>query len=108
VGPVYATSSKPDYEPVGLDLVRYAARKARVGRIKSKPWFAIGGISLDNLDEVIEAGARRVCVVRAITQASDPQDAAQRLSSRLRAAWNADPAMERYTFQALSEPASRS
>jgi thiamine-phosphate pyrophosphorylase len=108
VGPVHATSSKPDYEPVGLDLVRYAARKARVGRIKSKPWFAIGGISLDNLDEVIEAGARRVCVVRAITQASDPQDAAQRLSSRLRAAWNADPAMERYTFQALSEPASRS
>ena len=108
VGPVYATSSKPDYEPVGLDLVRYATRKARVGRIKSKPWFAIGGISLDNLDEVIEAGARRVCVVRAITQASDPQDAAQRLSSRLRAAWNADPAMERYTFQALSEPASRS
>ena len=108
VGPVYATSSKPDYEPVGLDLVRYAARKARVGRIKSKPWFAIGAISLDNLDEVIEAGARRVCVVRAITQASDPQDAAQRLSSRLRAAWNADPAMERYTFQALSEPASRS
>jgi thiamine-phosphate pyrophosphorylase len=108
VGPVYATSSKPDYEPVGLDLVRYAARKARVERIKSKPWFAIGGISLDNLDEVIEAGARRVCVVRAITQASDPQDAAQRLSSRLRAAWNADPAMERYTFQALSEPASRS
>jgi thiamine-phosphate pyrophosphorylase len=108
VGPVYATSSNPDYEPVGLDLVRYAARKARVGRISSKPWFAIGGISLDNLDEVIEAGARRVCVVRAITQASDPQDAAQRLSSRLRAAWNADPAMERYTFPALSEPASRS
>jgi thiamine-phosphate pyrophosphorylase len=108
VGPVYATSSKPDYEPVGLDLVRYAARKARVGRISSKPWFAIGGISLENLDEVIEAGARRACVVRAITQASDPQDAAQRLSSRLRAAWNADPAMERYTFQALSEPASRS
>lgn len=108
VGPVYATSTKPDYEPVGLDLVRYAARKARVGRIKSKPWFAIGGISLDNLDEVIEAGARRVCVVRAVTQASDPQGAAQQLSSRLRAAWKADPAMERYAFQALSEPVSRS
>ena len=63
VGPVYATSTKPDYEPVGLDLVRYAARKARVAVIKSKPWFAIGGISLDNLDAVIEAGARRACVV---------------------------------------------
>jgi thiamine-phosphate pyrophosphorylase len=108
VGPVYATSTKPDYEPVGLDLVRYAARKAPVALIKSKPWFAIGGISLDNIDAVIEAGARRVCVVRTITQASDPQEAAQRLSSRLRAAWKADPAMERYTFQALSQPVSRS
>jgi thiamine-phosphate pyrophosphorylase len=102
VGPVYATSTKPDYEPVGLDLVRYAAGKAPVASIKSKPWFAIGGISMDNLDDVIAAGARRVCVVRAITQASDPQDAAHRLSRKLRAAWQADPAMERYTFQALS------
>ena len=63
---------------------------------------------MDNIDDVIEAGARRVCVVRAITQASDPQEAAHRLSSRLRAAWKADPSMERYTFQALSEPVSRS
>jgi thiamine-phosphate pyrophosphorylase len=102
VGPVYATSTKPDYEPVGLDLVRYAGGKAPVASIKSKPWFAIGGISLDNLDDVIEAGARRVCVVRAITLASDPQEAAHRLSSKLRAAWKADPAMEQYTFQALS------
>ena len=106
VGPVYATSTKPDYEPVGLDLVRYAARNAPVADVKSKPWFAIGGISVDNLDAVIEAGARRVCVVRAITEASDPQAAADRLSSRLRAAWKADPAMERYVFQALSEPGS--
>jgi thiamine-phosphate pyrophosphorylase len=102
VGPVYATSTKPDYDPVGLDLVRYAARKAPVASIKSKPWFAIGGISMDNIDDVINAGARRVCVVRAITQASDPQDAADRLSRRLRAAWKADPAMEQYVFQALS------
>jgi thiamine-phosphate pyrophosphorylase len=102
VGPVYATSSKPDYEPVGLDLVRYATRKAPVASIKSKPWFAIGGITMDNIDHVIEAGARRACVVRAITQASDPQHAAQRLSSRLHAAWKADPAMERYVFQALA------
>jgi hypothetical protein len=42
--------------------------------------------------------------VRAITEASDPQAAADRLSSRLRAAWKADPAMEHYVFQALSEP----
>jgi thiamine-phosphate pyrophosphorylase len=51
---------------------------------------------------VINAGARRVCVVRVITQASDPQEAADRLSRRLRAAWKADPAMEQYVFQALS------
>jgi thiamine-phosphate pyrophosphorylase len=107
VGPVYATSTKPDYEPVGLDLVRYAAGKAPVADVKSKPWFAIGGISVDNLDAVIEAGARRVCVVRAITEASDPHAAADRLSSRLRGAWKADPAMERYVFQALSEPGSQ-
>jgi thiamine-phosphate pyrophosphorylase len=102
VGPVYATSTKPDYEPVGLDLVRYAAQAAPVSEIESKPWFAIGGISLDNLDAVIEAGARRVCVVRAITQASDPQDAAHQLRRKLQAAWKADPAMDRYIAQALS------
>jgi thiamine-phosphate pyrophosphorylase len=105
VGPVYATSTKPDYEPVGLELVRYASKKAPVAAISSKPWFAIGGISMDNIEDVIAAGARRVCVVRAITQATDPQAAADQLSSRLRAAWKSDPAMERYVFQALSAPA---
>ena len=104
VGPVYATSTKPDYEPVGLDLVRYAAKRAPVAAISSKPWFAIGGISMNNLSDVIAAGARRVCVVRAITRADDPQAAADQLSSQLRAAWKADPAMERYVFQALSAP----
>jgi thiamine-phosphate pyrophosphorylase len=62
---------------------------------------------MDNIDDVIEAGARRVCVARAITKASDPHDAAQRLSSKLHAAWKADPAMEQYVFQALSAPGSR-
>jgi thiamine-phosphate pyrophosphorylase len=100
VGPVYATSTKPDYEPVGLDLVGYAARVAPPSDITAKPWFAIGGIDLDNLDEVLAAGARRVCVVRAITLADDPEAAARELSSRLRRAWRADPAMERYTLGA--------
>ncbi len=102
VGPVYSTSTKPDYPPVGLDLVRYAAERAPVAAVESKPWFAIGGIDEDNLDQVIEAGARRVCVVRAITLADDPQAAAHRLRGRLREAWQADPEMERYTFRALS------
>lgn len=100
VGPVYATATKPDYEPVGLDLVRYAARVAAPYDIAAKPWFAIGGIDLDNLDDVLAAGARRVCVVRAITQADDPESAARELSTRLRAAWRSDPAMEHYTLAA--------
>ena len=100
VGPVYATSTKPDYEPVGLDLVGYAAQVAPPSDITAKPWFAIGGIDLDNLDDVLDAGARRVCVVRAITLADDPQAAARELSTRLRAAWRADPAMEQYSLAA--------
>ena len=104
---MYATSTKPDYEPIGLDLVRYAARVAPVRRIDAKPWFAIGGITLDNLDEVIEAGARRVCVVRRDHRGLRPAGrCASSCRRRLRAAWKADPAMERYILQALRvEPA---
>jgi thiamine-phosphate pyrophosphorylase len=100
VGPVYATSTKPDYEPVGLELVRYAAEVAPPHDLAAKPWFAIGGIDSGNLDDVIAAGARRVCVVRAITLADDPEGAARELSSRLRDAWRSDPAMEQYTLAA--------
>ena len=70
--------------------------------VTSKPFFAIGGIGLDTIDAVIEAGARRVVVVSAITQASDPQQAAQQLRRPLQDAWDADPAMERYVMQALA------
>ena len=99
---VYATSIKPDFPPVGLELVRYAAKVAPVTDVSSKPWFAIGGISADNLDELIEAGARRVWVVRPITQAADPEAAAGELRRRLQAAWNADPGMDRYIQRALA------
>jgi thiamine-phosphate pyrophosphorylase len=102
VGPIYATATKPQAEPVGLDLVRYAARKAPASEITSKPWFAIGGINRENIDDVIEAGARRVCVVRAITEAADPERAARELHTRLQAAWHADPAMQSYVFQAAA------
>ncbi len=51
-----------------------------------KPWFAIGGIDEQRLPEVLDAGARRIVVVRAITAAADPRAAAQRLSSALAAA----------------------
>jgi thiamine-phosphate pyrophosphorylase len=51
-----------------------------------RPWFAIGGIDLGNLDEVLDAGARRVVVVRAITEADDPAAATAELVKRLREA----------------------
>jgi thiamine-phosphate pyrophosphorylase len=73
VGPVYATPTKPDYPPVGLDLVRYATMKASV------PFFAIGGIDSSTAVEVASAGASRVAVVRAITEADEPGKAAERL-----------------------------
>ena len=73
VGPVFATPSKPGRAAVGLDLVRYAAERARV------PWFAIGGIDASNVADVVEAGARRIAVVRAIGDAEDPELAAREL-----------------------------
>jgi thiamine-phosphate pyrophosphorylase len=80
-GPVWPTPTKPGRPAPGLGLVRYAAALgARV------PWFAIGGISADNLGAVLAAGARRVVVVRAITEAADPAAAAATLAARLRAA----------------------
>lgn len=62
----------------GLELPGYAARLGT-----GKPWFAIGGISLGNLDQVLGTGARRVVVVRAITEAADPADAAREFARRL-------------------------
>lgn len=79
VGPVYATPTKPEYQPVGLGLVRYAAEQATV------PYFAIGGIDLANVGEVVQAGAERVVVVRAIRDAPDPGAAARALRDGMEA-----------------------
>lgn len=65
IGPVYATGTKPTARPVTLEYVRWAAANVII------PWFAIGGINLNNLDEVLAAGARRICVVSAILNADD-------------------------------------
>lgn len=100
VGPVRATPSAPGHAAVGLDLIRHAARVAPVADLDATPWFAVGGIDLDTLDAVLEAGARRVVVVRAITEADDPQAAAAALKDRLRTAWAADPAMASYALRA--------
>lgn len=81
VGPCWPTPTKPGRAAPGLPLVRAAAE---VGT--AKPWFAIGGIDEQRLPEVLEAGARRIVVVRAIIAADDPRAAAQRLKTALNAA----------------------
>jgi thiamine-phosphate pyrophosphorylase len=75
VGPVHATPTKPGRPAVGLDLVRYAAAHA------ATPFFAIGGIDAGNVAAVRAAGATRIAVVRAITDAPDPETAARALRS---------------------------
>jgi thiamine-phosphate pyrophosphorylase len=78
VGPVWETPTKEGRPAAGLDYVRYAAEAAG-----DRPWFAIGGIDLGNVREVIEAGASRVVVVRAIRDADDPRAAAAALRAAL-------------------------
>ncbi len=78
VGPTWPTPTKPGRPAPGLELLRYAA-----SRNIERPWFAIGGIDLSNLDQVQEAGATRVVVVRAITEADDPGAAAAEFKRRL-------------------------
>ncbi|MGW6522989.1 thiamine phosphate synthase [Streptomyces sp. NPDC054950] len=80
-GPCWPTPTKPGRPAPGLDLVRHTAALGT-----DRPWFAIGGIDLGNLDEVLAAGARRVVVVRAITDADDPGAAAAEFAKRLREA----------------------
>jgi thiamine-phosphate pyrophosphorylase len=77
VGPVHATPTKPGRPAVGLALVRYAAGHA------TAPFFAIGGITPANAGSVREAGADRIAVVRAITQAADPAQAVRRLRAAI-------------------------
>src|SRR4051794_11990232 len=80
VGPVHETPTKPGRPAAGLDYVAHAARTG------SKPWFAIGGIDARTLGPVLQAGARRIVVVRAIADAEDPEAAARGLREGLDAA----------------------
>ena len=78
-GPTWITPTKPGRPAAGLGLIEHAARSA------TRPWFGIGGIeTLERLDDVIARGARRVVVVRAITEADDPAAATRAISERLR------------------------
>jgi thiamine-phosphate pyrophosphorylase len=77
VGPVHATPTKPGRPAAGLDYVAHAA--SSVG----KPWFAIGGLDAGTVGEVVAHGATRIVVVRAITEAADPEAAARALRAAL-------------------------
>ena len=77
VGPVFSTPTKPAYKPVGLELVKQVASRARI------PFVAIGGIGADNIEEVLECGAARVAVVRALWESPDAFRAAQNLKTIL-------------------------
>jgi thiamine-phosphate pyrophosphorylase len=78
IGPVFATGTKPTAKPVTLEYVRWAATNVTV------PWFAIGGINLKNIDDVLAAGAKRICVVSAILNAPDIAKACSEFQKRLR------------------------
>ena len=77
IGPIFATPTKPGRTPVTLEYVRWAAANVRL------PWFAIGGITLENLDDVLAAGAQRICVVSAILNAPDIAAACRQFKQRL-------------------------
>jgi thiamine-phosphate pyrophosphorylase len=85
VGPVWETPTKEGRPGVGLELVAHAAERA------PHPFFAIGGIDSSNAGEVVEAGARRLGVVRAIRDAASPAAAAESLRAALGAAGEAAP-----------------
>ncbi len=78
VGPVWPTPTKEGRPAAGIDYVDLAANRAG-----ERPWFAIGGIDSSNLYEVLDHGARRVCVVRAIADAADPRSAAMVLKQAI-------------------------
>ena len=78
IGPIYATGTKPTAKPVTLDYVRWAAAHATI------PWFAIGGVNLQTLDDVLAAGAKRICVVSAILNAPDVAQACAEFRRRLK------------------------
>jgi thiamine-phosphate pyrophosphorylase len=80
-GPLWTTPTKPGRPAAGLGLATHVAQAG-----PERPWFAIGGISVARLEEVLAAGATRVVVVRAITEAQDPAAAVRAFTRRLRPA----------------------
>lgn len=90
----------------GLERIRHVARSAPAHDPRSKPWFAVGGITEGSLGAVLRAGAMRVAVGGAITRAVHPESAARAIKERLRDAWNDDPRMEAVTASAFGTRAT--
>ena len=83
-GPVHPTPTKPGRPATGLQLIEFAAGREAAGD-EPRPWFAIGGIDRATLPDVVDAGARRIVVVRAVTESEDPAGAVETLRRRLAA-----------------------
>ena len=77
IGPVFATGTKPTARPVTLDY------GVSVNHFFAGRWFAIGGINLETVDTVVEAGARSICIVSAILNARDVAAACREFRKRL-------------------------
>ncbi|MEN3283585.1 MAG: thiamine-phosphate pyrophosphorylase [Solirubrobacteraceae bacterium] len=77
VGPVHATPTKEGRPAIGVEPIKYAAAHVDI------PWFAIGGIDAKTVGDVATAGARRIVVVRALTDAADPEAVARDLRARM-------------------------
>lgn len=73
IGPIYATATKPEYKPIGLEILRQVKGKIKI------PYFAIGDIHSGNITGVVASGAGRIAVCRAILKAADPKAAAKQL-----------------------------
>lgn len=77
VGPVFATPTKQGKTPVGLEYVKWASENIEI------PAFAIGGINLENCEQVFEAGLKRIAIVRAIINADSPQKITEKILEKL-------------------------
>jgi thiamine-phosphate pyrophosphorylase len=81
VGPVFTSATKHFSDLAGLGFVQTAAETTAL------PWFAIGGINAENLDELLAAGARRIAVSGSVCRADSPRKATRELRTRLDSAW---------------------